>query len=173
MSMAINTKRDIHEQVICAGCFIRKDGKYLVLRRSDKKKYAPGVTHPVGGKVEIGENPYFTAVREVKEETGLDIENMRLEAVLLEIEPVIGEPYNWLVFHFSADYRGGEVKTTDEGELVWLSPEDYRQEKLFASIPPVIEHIFNKEKGTVFATFEYDKQKQNIIKQTLDFCVIN
>ncbi|OGG07627.1 hypothetical protein A2872_00030 [Candidatus Gottesmanbacteria bacterium RIFCSPHIGHO2_01_FULL_42_12] len=171
--MAINTRPDIHEQVICANCFVRKGNKYLVLRRSQQKKYAPGVTHPVGGKVNLGENPFTAAVREVYEEAGIKVTNVRLEAILLEMRPVINEPYNWLIFHFSADYQEGETKETEEGELVWLTEEEYKKEKLFPSIIPVIEHIFNREKGTVFATFEYDDQKQNIIKETLDFCVVN
>jgi len=64
------------------------------------------------------------------------------------------------------------VKDTEEGNLVWLTEEEYKKEKLFPSIVPVIKHIFNREKGTVFATFEYDDQRQNIIKETVDFCVI-
>ncbi len=170
--MPINTRPDIHEQVICANCFIRKDGKYLVLRRSEQKKYAPGVVHPIGGKVDLGENPYTAAVREVLEEAGINIENVRLEAVLLEITPVVNEPYNWLIFHFSADYKSGEVKTTDEGELILLTEDELKREKLFPSVKPVLEHILDNEKGCVFATFEYDDQKQNIIKQTIDFGVV-
>lgn len=170
--MSVNTRPDIHEQVICSNCFVRKDSKYLVLRRSEKKKYAPGVVHPIGGKVDLGENPYTAAVREVYEEAGINIHNVRLEAVLLEITPVIGEPYNWLIFHFSADYKDGEIKETEEGELILLTEEEFKQEKLFPSVKPVIEHIFDKEKGAVFATFEYDDQRQNIIKQTIDFGVI-
>ncbi len=77
---------DIHEQVICANVFIRKDGRYLLLRRSSLKKYAPNVVHPIGGKVDFGENP-FTAAREAKEEMGLTIKIVHLEAVLLEIDP--------------------------------------------------------------------------------------
>src|ERR1700733_7447884 len=101
--MPINNSPDIHEQVICANVFIRKGDKYLVLRRSPLKKYAPSVIHPVGGKVDIGENPFEAAIREVREEAGVEVKNVRLEAVLQEIEPLKGEPYNWLIFHFSAD----------------------------------------------------------------------
>ena len=90
--MPINNTPDIHEQIICANIFIRKDDKYLVLRRSQLKKYAPDVIHPVGGKVNLGENPYTTAEREVEEEAGVKVKNMRLEAVIQEIKPVKGTP---------------------------------------------------------------------------------
>lgn len=170
--MAINTRPDIHEQIICANVFIRKDDKYLVLKRSPLKKYAPNVVHPVGGKVDADENPYLAAQREVLEEAGVLVKNMRLEAVLLEITPVKDEPYNWLIFHFSADYDSGEILETEEGELLWLTPEELAQQQLFPSVRPVIEHILNHEQGTVFATFEYDQEKQNIANSKMDFCVV-
>ncbi|HSX33560.1 MAG TPA: NUDIX domain-containing protein [Candidatus Saccharimonadales bacterium] len=170
--MAINNAPDIHEQVICANIFIRKADKYLVLRRSPLKKYAPGVVHPVGGKVDIGENPYEAAVREVQEEAGVSVANVRLEAVILEIKPVKDEPYNWLIFHFSADYESGDVATTEEGELIWLTSDQLRGEQLFPSVKLVIDHILNHEKGTVFTTIEYDSEKQNIAKHSLAFCVV-
>lgn len=168
--MAINNPAELHEQIICANVFIKKDGKYLVLRRSAQKRYAPGVVHPVGGKVDIGENPYTAAVREVGEETGLIVKDMQLEAVIQEIEPVLGEPHNWLIFHFSAEYDSGEMIETEEGELIWLTAEEIRNEQLFPSVKAVVDHILNEEKGTVFTTLEYDADKKNIVKQVVDSC---
>jgi 8-oxo-dGTP diphosphatase len=170
--MAINNTPDIHNQIICANIFIRKGDKYLVLRRSPLKKYAPDVIHPVGGKVDIGENPYTSAVREVQEEAGITVKDMRLEAVIQEIQPVKDEPYNWLIFHFSADYNTGEVIATEEGELTWLTAGEIRHEKLFPSVRLVIDHILNKQAGTVFVTLEYDDNKHTIVKHTLDFCAL-
>lgn len=63
-----------------------------MIRRDPAKKYAPGVVHPIGGKIELGENPYSAAIREVYEETGLKVNNLTLEAVILEVEPYINEP---------------------------------------------------------------------------------
>lgn len=170
--MAINTRPNIHELVICANCFIRKDNKYLVLRRSKNKKYAPGVIHPVGGKVEPGENPYEAAIREVTEETGVEVDNLRLEAVLLEMEPHLNEPWDWIIFHFSADYIKGDPKKTVEGELIWLSGVEIRNEQLFPSLRLVIDDILDESRGTAFATIEYDKKKQKIIKHSLKFATI-
>lgn len=50
--MPINQEPNIHKLVICANIFVRKDGKYLLLKRSPKKKFAPGVVHPFGGKLD-------------------------------------------------------------------------------------------------------------------------
>lgn len=56
---------------------IYKDGKYLMIRRSEKEAHAGGQLSLVGGKVEIEEPSTNvlekTIIREVKEEVGLTI----------------------------------------------------------------------------------------------------
>lgn len=170
--MAINTKPDIHEQVVCANVFIRKGAEYLVLRRSALKRYAPNYVHPVGGKVDINENPHAAAIREVYEESGLRVKNMRLEAVLLEVLPEKDEPYNWLIFHFSADYDSGKLQQTEEGELIWLKADEIKKQKLFPSVALIIDHILSHDHGTVFGTIEYGENK-TIVKHTVDVCVVH
>lgn len=153
--MAINQEAEVHQQIICANIFIRKDDKWLVLKRSPLKKYAPNVIHPIGGKVDIGEEPYAAAKREVLEEAGVTVKNIRLEAVVLEVNPPTGYGYNWLIFNFSADYDTGEVLQTEEGELLWLSSEELVISDLFPSIALTIKHIVNPSDGTVFAEVHY------------------
>ncbi|WP_211191974.1 NUDIX domain-containing protein [Actinoplanes sp. TBRC 11911] len=146
----------VHHQIICANVFIRRGGRLLVLRRSPTRRYAANVVHPVGGKVEPDENPFAAAAREVKEETGLKVTNMRLEAVLLDLAPVPGEPHNWLIYHFSADWAAGEPHETDEGELVWMSPAEFVQQPLHPSLQGIAEHILDPRKGTLFVTHTYN-----------------
>ncbi|MFN8333427.1 MAG: NUDIX domain-containing protein, partial [Saprospiraceae bacterium] len=122
--MAINSDPHIHQLVICANVLIKKDNKYLVIKRSPLKKYAPGIINPVGGKVDQNENHYQAIVREAMEETGLTIHNITLKAVIMEIKPVSDEPYNWLIYHFVADYLSGELTGNDEGEFLWMSKEE-------------------------------------------------
>ena len=60
-----------HEKIIlvfAGGCIFDTDGRVLLQRRGDSKKWG----FP-GGAIEIGETPEMAAVREVKEETGLDV----------------------------------------------------------------------------------------------------
>jgi 8-oxo-dGTP pyrophosphatase MutT (NUDIX family) len=171
--MAINQKPDIHEFVVCANIFVKKDGQYLLLKRSPQKRFAPNVIHPIGGKADLGENPFLAAQRELLEEVGIKVKNMRLEAVLLEIIPHKDLPYNWLIFHFSGDYDSGELLATEEGEFVWFKPEEIISQPLFPSVREVIARIINPSDGTVFATFEYD-EKENLIQQTskIDWCAV-
>lgn len=171
--MPINTAPHIHHLIICANIFVRKDGKYLLLKRSAHKRYAPSVVHPIGGKVDGDENPYTAAQREVLEEAGITVKNMRLEAVVLEIKPAKDESENWLIFHFSADYDSGKLASTEEGEFVLLHPEDILKQNLFPSVREIIPHILNPHDGTVFLTTTYD-ENENIITTSIvkDVCVV-
>lgn len=164
--MTINTLPHIHNLIICANIFVRKDGKYLLLKRSPHKKYAPNVVHPFGGKVDPNEDPYNAARRELLEEAGITVKNMRLEAVVLEIKPSKNsDGSNWLIFHFSADYESGELIETEEGELVYLDADEIIKQDLFPSVRLIINHIINPKDGTVFSTFEYDDADE-IIERT-------
>jgi 8-oxo-dGTP diphosphatase len=146
----------VHHQIICANVFIRRRGRILVLRRSPSRRYAANVVHPVGGKVDPGEDPFTAAQREVAEETGLLVTNMRLEAVLLDLVPVPGEPHDWLIYHFSADCPSGTPHETDEGELVWMTPDEFVRQPLHPSLQGIAEYILDPRKGTLFVTHRYD-----------------
>lgn len=171
--MPINSAVYIHNLVICSNVFVRKNNKYLLIKRSPYKKYVPNIIHPIGGKVERNENPYQAAKREVLEEAGIVINNMRLEAVFLEIKPVLNRKENWLIFHFSADYESGQLSKTNEGELVLLSKSALKQQKLFPSLQVAINYILNPKDGTVFLTLEYNKHGK-VIKQSqqIDICAV-
>ena len=153
----INTEPHIHENVVCANIFIRKDKKYVMLKRSEQKKYAPGFVHPFGGKLDPNENPYLGAQREVLEECGIKLKDMKLEAVILEITPHKGMKNDWLIFHFSADYESGEIEETEEGEILYLTNDEILKQNLFPSVRAIITNILNPNDGTVFATFAYDE----------------
>lgn len=168
--MAINQTPDIHNLVMCGNIFIRKDDKYLMIRRSPLKKYLPNAVHPFGGKIDPNENPYLGAQREILEETGFKVKNMKLEAVILEILPEKDMPNNWLIFHFTADYDSGELNPNEEGEPVWLTAEEIPQQKLFPSVRQTIEHILNPNEGTVFATFEYENGEIKEEMKKINIC---
>ncbi|HLD82009.1 MAG TPA: NUDIX domain-containing protein [Patescibacteria group bacterium] len=171
--MPVNTTPHIHHVVMCANIFVRKDGKYLLLKRSPLKKYAPNFVHPIGGKIDADEDPFLAAEREVLEEAGIRVCNVRLEAVVLEIKPAKGEDENWIIFHFSADYESGELSDTEEGEFVMLTKEQIYEQNLFPSVRVIIKNILDPRDGTVFLTVEYDEQGQLIqTTKKLNICAL-
>ena len=62
---------------VAKAVIIDKDGKVLMLKRSNYTKKYSGEWDLPGGHVRVGENLNDGLVREVKEETGLDIENFK------------------------------------------------------------------------------------------------
>jgi 8-oxo-dGTP diphosphatase len=65
------------------GVLIRKNGKVLLGKR--KNAHGAGDWCPPGGHLEYGESFEECAKREVKEETGLTIQNIRFGAVMNDI----------------------------------------------------------------------------------------
>ena len=62
---------DFHLTVL--GVLRRPDGTYLITRRRMDKEWAPGCWEVSGGAAQAGEASYDAVLREVREETGLDV----------------------------------------------------------------------------------------------------
>jgi 8-oxo-dGTP diphosphatase len=60
--------------IVAIAYVIEKDGSILMLRRSPLKDHAPGEWETGSGRVEQGETPKDAVRREVREETGLEVE---------------------------------------------------------------------------------------------------
>lgn len=73
MSEALNNPEQL-QKVAVAGALINKEGKVLVVKRSEKETYLPGYWELPGGKANFGEDPQNALSREFKEEVGLNVE---------------------------------------------------------------------------------------------------
>lgn len=102
-------------------CYIEKDNRYLMMYRNkkendcNKNKYVG-----VGGKIEKGESPEDSILREVKEETSLELNSCRLRGIVYFISDTYEDEY---MFLFTSDSFIGEVATCDEGELCWVDKD--------------------------------------------------
>ena len=80
----------------------------------------PGVTFP-GGHVEQGESFVESVIREVREETGLTIENPTLCGVK---QFQTREDARYVVLFYRASRFSGALRSSDEGEVFWIKRED-------------------------------------------------
>lgn len=94
-------------------CLIQ-DGNRVLLQNSVKENWK-GYTFP-GGHVEAGESFVDAVVREMKEETGLDIFKPRL--VGIKQFPITDGRY--IVLLFKTTEFEGTVVSSDEGEMEWI-----------------------------------------------------
>jgi len=104
-------------------CYLEKDNQYLMMLRN-RKSADPnsGKWIGVGGKIEPGETPEECLVREVKEETGLELVSFALRGVILFFSDLWEDEKMYL---YTADAFAGELAADcDEGELHWVPKEE-------------------------------------------------
>ncbi len=84
------------------GVFIFKNGKFLIGHRQGS--HGEGTWALPGGHLEFGESFEQTAVREVLEENGLQIENLKIGAVTNDIFEVENKHYVtiWMTSHWKS-----------------------------------------------------------------------
>lgn len=105
------------------GCFIKRDDSYLMLKRDADKRILPGVLMAPGGKREENEGLFAAAKRELKEKTGLDIQNIRIRTTGSVFLADIGQEL--FMHHLLADAGDGQVnKSCDDGQLVWMKKDE-------------------------------------------------
>ena len=120
-------------------CYIELDGKYLMLYRN-KKPQDPnaGKWIGVGGKLEEGETPEQCLVREVREETGLELKKFRCRGKIFFRSDHWEDEIMYL--YTATEFQGEILKDCSEGELRWIPFEEIPGLKLWEG-----DRIFLKE----------------------------
>ncbi len=110
---------DIPERVILTNmCMIQNGTKVLV--EDKRSRWGNGIIFP-GGHVEEHEPIVDSVIREIKEETGLTIEN----PCLCGIKEWINEDGSrYIVFLFTANSFSGELSSSDEGQVLWVEKDE-------------------------------------------------
>ncbi len=145
-------------------CYLEKDGAYLMLLRNKKKSDVnEGKWIAPGGKFEDGETPEECVCREVKEETGLILDDCRLRGVLTFASE------GWdseLIFVYTADRFHGTLTECEEGELRWVAKEDIMRLNLWEG-----DRIFLKLllENTPYFSLKLSYRGDNLVEQKLLF----
>jgi 8-oxo-dGTP diphosphatase len=103
MGVIILDSQSPRHSVSVAGIVIDDHGRTLLIRRRDNHRW-----EPPGGILELGENIHDGLRREVREETGLDIEPIALTGVYKNMTHAI------IALVFRCKITGGALATNDE-----------------------------------------------------------
>jgi len=154
----ISENKFLHEVVVTA--IIVKDGKYLITRRSSKKKRFGGMWTVPGGKLETDdyinlpkdtENYWYNVLekvlkREVEEEVGINIKNIEYVTSLATVHDD-GAPS--LVISCMAEYDSGEIKLQEEetDKFEWVTLDETKGYDLIDGIYDELEMAEAQRKG--------------------------
>ena len=114
-------------------CMVYDGDRILVLDR--KNPNWPGITFP-GGHVEERESFVASVIREVREETGLDISHVQLCGVK-QFTHKDGD-YRYIVFFYKTNVFSGTLKSSEEGKVFWIDKQQLKDYPLADGF----EHMF-------------------------------
>lgn len=121
-------------------------------------KYWKGITFP-GGHVEKGESFIDSAKREVFEETGLKIDNLKLCGIIDWCHRKSGERY-MVILYKTDTYSGELIGETEEGKVFWADIDEIPKMKLSPHFEDYLKVFLDDGKQEFFAP--YDKKGQDI-----------
>ncbi len=121
------------QPIVGVGAVIVQDGRLVLVRRGVEP--GKGKWSIPGGGVELGETVGDAAVREAKEECGLDIELFEDRPMDALDKIVPGEKgrlkYHYVLLQFLARPKGGTLKpTSDATEARWVPLEEVERYNL-------------------------------------------
>ena len=110
-------------------CLLTHREKLLILKRSDRVRTYRGLWGGVAGYVEPHEDPYETALKEIKEETGIPAAHVQF---VKQGDPVQitdhheGQTYTWIIhpFVFHVTKKEGLRLDWEHTAFKWIPPQD-------------------------------------------------
>lgn len=131
---------------VAVSAFIQdNEGRILMIRRTDNDLYSIP-----GGQLELGETLSQTAVREVREETGIECEVTGVIGLYSDPNHIIayddGEVRQEFSICFRASPTGGGLRTSSESkEVFWVGPSELADLNIHQSIRLRIDHALSRK----------------------------
>lgn len=121
-----------------ARCYLLNDNKVLVTKY--KKGNRIGFYDTPGGKIEEGETAKQAAIRETKEETGLDVKNLKYRGNMIVEYP--NRIFDFDIF-VARDYEG-QPQEFEENTAEWIDIHELLQKEKILSNLMILDNFFIK-----------------------------
>lgn len=143
-------------------CFITHGDDILLLRGAPDKRIWPDQYNGVGGHVEPDEDVRSAALREIDEETGLAVEDLRLRGVI----NIPVEDEGILVFVFTARATSRAVRPSEEGTPEWVPVDEIDGLDLVEDLPFLLPRVLSMgpDEGPFFALYTTDDEGELVVR---------
>ncbi|MBN1177881.1 MAG: NUDIX domain-containing protein [Anaerolineae bacterium] len=138
-------------------CFITHGDDVLLLRGAPDKRLWADRYNGIGGHVESDEDVRSAALREIAEEAGLPVANLRLRGVVnVRTDP---RAAGVMLFIFTAEALERAVHSSPEGTPTWVARERIATLDLVDDLPVVLPRVLTMDAGDppFFAHYRYDE----------------
>jgi len=124
-------------------------GQYLISQRSANRPTFPLMWETVGGSVVVGEESLSGAIREAKEEVGVDLDPENAKLCFTKVRRIVnGKPFNDILDVWLFSYDGPaslETATTDEvAQVKWMTPEEITELSLSGALVDTLSYFFTE-----------------------------
>ena len=119
-------------------CLVHR-GEELLLQNRVKQDWR-GYAMP-GGHVEPGESIVEAVIREMREETGLEI----IKPKLCGVKQFLIEGGRYLVFLFETEEFAGELTDSEEGKMTWISRSRLSEYKTVDDLDQMLDVMLKPE----------------------------
>lgn len=140
--------------------FVFNGDDVLMLKRDAGKRVFPNQYNGLGGHVERDEDVRSSALREIKEESGLIVHSLRLRGIH-NIDA--GEASGILLFIFTAISDSRDLQPdSPEGRLEWIPIDNVLDYDLVEDLPQLLPRVFNLPAGhePLYAHVGYDEEDE-------------
>lgn len=129
-----NAKADGIERLVVGAIITNEKGEiFLAKRKADD--FMGGIYEIPGGNAKKGENVLDALIREIKEETNLDI--TKVVSYIDQFDYLSGSCKKCRQFNFKVEVKGGPILLTEHDSYKWMSLKNIENEN---NISPEVKH---------------------------------
>jgi 8-oxo-dGTP pyrophosphatase MutT (NUDIX family) len=163
---------DLGRTHLCSECYVIKDDKVLLFKRSETASKFPGYWIGPGGHVDSNDDAVTAAIREMKEEAGVEIElnEIKLKGIALPHHIDRGEV--WVSFIFLATISENQIEKSEdiEGKAKWIDLKSLEtMDNIFPPSKYYFDHVLKDKPGIMYTNIEWSgAQLVKVLNQTVD-----